>query len=272
MASHGSEAGMTPHEPMPQLSPRDLMNAALEISATAEPIALRCFRSDLAIEHKPDTSPVTAADQETETEMRRGIEARFPSHGILGEEFAGKVAKSEFTWIIDPIDGTRSFIAGVPLFGMLIGVLQGKTPVAGVIRMPALGECYAGYRGGGATLNGAAVGCRARPVDEAYIFINEANLMVDSELERLRRLMSLGRERRFFNDCYAFALLAAGRIDAVVDIGLQPYDYLPIVPVVEAAGGMMTDWRGGSLGVESDGTVIAAATRELHTALVRLLR
>ena len=256
----------------PPSSPRDLMNAALEISAAAESIPLRYFRSDVTVENKPDESPVTVADRETEQAIRHAIAERFPTHGILGEEFGKSGEESEFTWIVDPIDGTRSFISGVPLFGMLIGVLQGDDPVAGVIRMPALGEVFAGCRGGRATADGIEIGCRARPIEQAYIFINEANLMVESEPERLKRLMGFGRDRRFFNDCYAFALLAAGRIDAVVDMGLQPYDYLPVAPVVEAAGGVMTDWKGAPLGLGSDGKVIAAATEELHKELTSLLR
>jgi inositol-phosphate phosphatase/L-galactose 1-phosphate phosphatase/histidinol-phosphatase len=257
---------------MPDLSPFDLMNAALEISAAAEPIPRDYFRSGVAVEDKPDESPVTVADRETEAAIREAIAERFPTHGIFGEEFGKTDAQSDTTWIIDPIDGTRSFICGVPLFGMLLGVLQNDEPIAGVIRMPALGESYAGHRGGHATTNGAEIRCRRRPVDEAYVFINEANLMVESDLERLKRLMHCGRDYRFFNDCYAFALLAAGKIDAVVDTGLQPYDYLPVTPVVESAGGIITDWSGNTLGLDSDGTLIAAATEELHAELMRLLR
>ncbi len=254
-------------------SPRDLLQAAIEISGTAASIPMRYFRSTLTVEDKPDDSPVTIADRETEEHIRRAIEARFPEHGILGEEFGQDKAGAEHTWIIDPIDGTRSFICGVPLFGMLLGVLHNDVPIAGVIRMPALDECFAGCRDGGATLNGAPIHCRniVNP-QEARIFINEANRMVEREPERLRRLMTLGHTRRFSNDCYPFGLLAAGQIDAVVDFDLQPYDYLPLVPVVEAAGGTISDWRGMPLGLRSDGTVLAAATRELHQALMdRLL-
>ena len=114
--------------------------------------------------------------------------------------------------------------------------------------------------------------CRRRPVEKSYVFINEANLMVGPDLERLKRLMHVGHDQRFFNDCYAFALLAAGKIDAVVDTGLQPYDYLPVAPVVEAAGGIITDWQGRKLALGSDGTVIAAATPELHAELIDRLR
>jgi inositol-phosphate phosphatase/L-galactose 1-phosphate phosphatase/histidinol-phosphatase len=257
---------------MTHLSPYDLMNAALEISAAAEEVPQRYFRSAVAVEDKPDESPVTIADRETEAAIRIELEERFPTHGIFGEEFGKSDAQSDYTWVVDPIDGTRSFICGVPLFGMLLGVLQSGDPVAGVIRMPALGESYAGCRGGPATMNGADIRCRKRPVDQAYVFINEANLMVESDLERLKRLMHCGHDHRFFNDCYAFALLAAGRIDAVVDTGLQPYDYLPVAPVVESAGGIMTDWKGETLGLDSDGTVIAAATEEMHAALLKALR
>lgn len=252
-------------------SPLDLMNAALEISAAAEPIPLRYFRSALAIEDKADASPVTVADRETEARIRDELAARFPDHGIFGEEFGRSETQSPFTWIVDPIDGTRSFICGLPLFGMLLGVLEDAEPVAGVIRMPALGEVYAGSRDGGATMNGAPIHCGARSIDESYVFINEANLMVEPDLERLKRLMQIGRDYRFFNDCYAFALLAAGKIDAVVDTGLQPYDYLPVVPVIEAAGGVVSDWQGAPLALDSDGTVIAAATVELHQELLGIL-
>ncbi len=258
---------------MPHITPNDLMNAALDIGAAAEPTALKHFRSDLAVEDKPDESPVTIADRETEKRIRAELADRFPDHGIFGEEYGRQETDSEFTWIIDPIDGTKSFICGVPLFGMLIGVLEAGEPVAGVIRMPALGESYAGCRGGGANLSGAAIGCRQiTKADDARIFVNEANQLVTEEPQRLARLMGMGHIFRFFTDCYSYALLAAGKIDAVVEMGLQPYDYLPVAPVIEAAGGIVTDWQGERLGLHSDGTIIAAATPELHAAILAQLR
>lgn len=254
-------------------SPQDLLKAALEISEAAAVIPMRYFRAGVAVEDKPDESPVTIADRETEAHIRKAIETRFPSHGIFGEEYGKANADAEHTWIIDPIDGTRSFICGVPLFGMLLGVLRKGVPVAGVIRMPALGETFAGCRGGGATLNGAPVGCRRlADIGEARLFINEANRMVEREPARLKRLMQFGQVRRFSNDCYPFGLLAAGQVDAVVDFDLQPYDYLPVVPVVEAAGGIITEWSGKPLGLNSEGTVVAAATPEMHAALIDRLR
>jgi len=258
---------------MPELSPKDLLDAALEISATAAAIPMQYFRSAIAVEDKPDQSPVTIADRETEAHIRRAIEKRFPAHGIFGEEFGTSGGGTDYTWIIDPIDGTRSFICGVPLFGMLLGVLAGDEPVAGVIRMPALGETFGGFRGGGATKDGAPIRCRqTNKIEEARIVINEANRMMLKDPLRLRHLMSLGQIRRFLNDCYPFALLSMGQIDVVVDSDLQPYDYLPVVPVVEAAGGVMTNWKGEKLGLKSDGNVLAAATPELHRAVMNRLR
>jgi histidinol phosphatase-like enzyme (inositol monophosphatase family) len=257
---------------MPVLTPQELLAAAIEISGSAAAIPMRYFRGEIAVEDKADETPVTIADKETEEHIRRAVLERFPLHGIYGEEFGRQNAEREHTWIIDPIDGTRSFICGVPLFGMLVGVLRDGAPEVGVIRMPALGEVYAGCRGGGATRNGEPIRCRGTTaLAEARLFINEANLMVERQPERLARLMQVGHIRRFFNDCYPFALLAAGRIDAVVDFDLKPYDFLPVVPVIEAAGGIVTDWRGGKLGLASDGSIVAAATPELHAAIIRLL-
>ncbi len=258
---------------MPSHSPADLLDAALSISGEAAAIPMRYFRAGVAVEDKPDESPVTVADRETEKAIRAAIETRFPKHGIFGEEFGKSHVDAEFTWIIDPIDGTRSFICGAPLFGMLLGVLHEGAPVAGVIRMPGLGEIFGGAVGVGATMNGTPISCRTGvKLEHARIFINEAIRLVDREPALLKRLMEFGHTRRFFNDCYSFALLAMGQIDAVVDFDLQPYDYLPVVPVVEAAGGIITDWRGEKLGLKSDGTLVAAATPELHKELLSILR
>ena len=152
---------------------------------------------------------------------------------------------------------------------MLLGVLQDGEAVAGVIRMPALGETFAGARGDGATMNGKPISCRTGLKPEARIFINGAIRMVDRKPALLEAAHGLRPHPRSFNDCYPFALLAMGQIDAVVDFDLQPYDYLPVVPVVEAAGGIITDWQGEKLGLESDGTLVAAATPELHEELLR---
>ena len=258
---------------MTDISSQDLLKAVVEITAEAAEIPMRYFRAGIAVEDKADESPVTIADRETEEHIRSAILHRFPGHGILGEEFGQSGGEADTIWVVDPIDGTRSFICGVPVFGMLLGVMRDGAMQAGVIRMPALGECYAGSLGGQATLNGNPIACRKlADIGEARLFINEANLMVEREPDRLRRLLQIGRVRRFFNDCYPFALLAAGHIDAVVDFDLKPYDFLPFVAVVEAAGGIVTDWAGHGLALSSDGSIVAAATPELHREIIDRLR
>ena len=254
-------------------TPSELLDAALEISAAAASIPLRYFRSGVAVEDKADESPVTIADRETEAAITRAILERFPTHAIFGEEFGRQEGTSAYTWIVDPIDGTKSFISGSPLFGMLLGVVRDGHPEAGLIRMPALGECIAGCRGRGAALKGDPVRCRpAPPLAEARLYLNESNLLMLREPERFARLAQAGRLRRFAYDCYSFALLAMGQIDAVVDYDLKPYDYMPVVPVIEAAGGVITDWQGDALGLRSGGTVVAAGSPALHAELLELLR
>jgi fructose-1,6-bisphosphatase/inositol monophosphatase family enzyme len=150
---------------------------------------------------------------------------------------------------------------------MLLGVFRDGRPEAGVIRMPALNEVFGGFRGGHATCNGQRIRCRPAPrLAEARLYLNEANQLMEREPDRFSRLMRAGKLRRFAYDCYSFALLAMGQIDAVVDFDLQPYDYMAVVPVVEAAGGRITDWQGRPLGLGSDGSVLAAGSVELHGA------
>ena len=257
----------------PQPSAAELLAAALEISEAASRIPLKHFRLGVEVDTKADRSPVTIADRDTEDDLRRAIRDRFPAHGIFGEEFGRTDSEHPLTWIIDPIDGTKSFISGMPLFGLLLGVLRDGVPEVGIMRMPALGECFAGVSGGvAATMNGEPIRCRPMSrLDDATIYLNEANLLMTAEPDRFGRLMETGRLRRFAYDCYSYALLAMGHIDAVVDYDLKPYDYLPIVPIVEAAGGIITDWSGRRLGLASDGTLIAAGGPDIHAKLLKLL-
>jgi inositol-phosphate phosphatase/L-galactose 1-phosphate phosphatase/histidinol-phosphatase len=243
---------------------------AVTITEAAAKVAMSHFRTGIAVETKPDESPVTVADKATEQEIREGLAHHFSTDAIFGEEFGG-IASDE-CWIIDPIDGTRSFIVGLPLFGMLLGYLSGGKPALGVIRMPALDEVYAGSVGGGATCNGVPISvstCTTLP--DARLFINEGDKLAVSEPDVFAKLIHAGALRRLGADCYPHALVAAGYADAVVDFDLQPYDFLPVSAVVTAAGGMMTDWSGEPLTMASDGRTLTAATPELHSALFKLV-
>ncbi|MQX37689.1 inositol monophosphatase family protein [Roseospira navarrensis] len=259
----------------PPLSPdarRALLTRAAAIADEAGRIAARAFRTGLDVEAKADASPVTMADRETERALRAALRDALPEAGLLGEEYGAADLDRPLVWVVDPIDGTKSFISGMPLFGTLVGLLEHGTPVAGVIHMPALGETFAGGAGLGAWLNDRPVSCRpTRALAEAFVCCNDLGGLIRAEPEAARRLLDAPRILRPTGDCYPYGQLAAGWVDAVVDFGLQPYDYLPVVGVVEGAGGVITDWRGHPLTRQSDGRVVAAATPDLHAALLRVL-
>ncbi|NRG18972.1 inositol monophosphatase [Rhizobiales bacterium] len=245
---------------------------ATEIVERASPIAMAHFRAPLALEAKADNSPVTIADRETETFIRKELASAFPQDGIFGEEFGTDNPDAEAVWFIDPIDGTRSFITGNPLFGMLLGRYAKDLPQLGIVRMPALNETYVGVKGHGATLNTKTITSRGTTrLCDAMVYINEAEQMNADDPARFSRLCSIGHTRRMAYDCYPHALVASGQIDAVVDFGLEPYDYLPLVGLVEAAGGVMCDWNGGPLGLASDGRVVTAATPALRDEILAVL-
>ena len=249
----------------------ELLQAARAFAAAAAPVALRHFRTPLDVEAKDDASPVTRADRETEAHLRDAIAARFPDHGILGEEFGAQTPDAEFVWTIDPIDGTKSFLSGHPLWGMLIGLSYRGKPLLGVIAMPALGEQMYGGSGLGCMLDGIRVHARPAPlVGDALLIINELPRIIAAEPGTAAKLLRIGPYPRAAADCYSYVQLAAGWVDAVVDHGLQPHDWLAVLPVLQAAGVRMTDWQGNPLGPGSDGRVVAARP-ELHESLLKCL-
>lgn len=250
----------------------DYSSHALHMAEVAGQTARGFFRGRLGVEFKADESPVTQADKAIEAEVRRYLSEHFPDHGILGEEHGIEGETSANMWIIDPIDGTRSFLSGHPLFGFLLGHLVNGQPSIGVIGMPALHETFLGIKGAGASLNGKEIHTSDQTeLDQSILFINEGEKLFKDKPEVFERLVKAGQTRRFSYDCYPHALLAAGHVDVVVDYDLQPYDYLPVCAVVEAAGGVMTDWQGKPLTLESDGCVISAATPELHAQMLKLV-
>lgn len=249
-----------------------LLRAAQDIAAQSTVLTMRHFRSAVAVQDKEDASPVTIADRTTETAIRQAITERFPDHGVMGEEYDAVGIDREYVWVVDPIDGTKSFISGVPLFGTLIGVLRHGRPVVGVIHMPGLNETFAGSQGFGTRMNGTPIHCRRGVAPEAaFLCFNELHKLVRRVPDKANRLLASGRYQRPTMDCYPYAQLAAGWVDGVVDYDLDPYDYLPLVGVVEGAGGIITDWRGAPLSAGSDGSVAAAASPEIHEALLAAL-
>ena len=236
---------------------------ALRLADAARPIAMAHFRSALAIENKADHSPVTIADRAIEAELRRMIQAEFPTHAILGEEY-GKTPGTEFTWVLDPIDGTKSFISGVPLFGTLIALLHGEQSVLGIIDIPATRERWLGQRGSATLFNASTARVsNCQRIEDARVFTTSPDMFDAAGWQRFDALSRRAAFRRYGGDCYIYGLLASGHCDLVIETGLQPYDYLATVPVIEGAGGKISDWRGNPLGLNSKGDVIAAASEAL---------
>lgn len=243
----------------------DLVKFAETLAAEARRLSRRWFRHALEVQTKIDASPVTIADREVEATLRRRIAERYPEHGILGEEMGNDHTGAEYVWAIDPIDGTRSFISGYPLWGTLLAVLHKGTPMLGLIDVPVLDERWIGGADLATRLNGTR--CRTsncEQIDEASLYTTSPDLFEGADRAAFERLSETVHMRRFGGDCYNYAVLAAGYIDLVMESGLQPYDYLALVPVIENAGGVITDWAGRSLGMHSDGRVLAAANAELH--------
>jgi inositol-phosphate phosphatase/L-galactose 1-phosphate phosphatase/histidinol-phosphatase len=230
------------------------------------------FRTPLAVDDKPDRTPVTAADREAEAAMRRLIEARFPDHGILGEEFGARRETAEFVWVLDPIDGTKSFISGVPLFGTLIALMQDGRALLGVIDQPVSRERWVGAVGRESTLNGAPIRCRACPgLAPATLYATAPEMFRGEDAAAFARVSAAAKLVRFGLDCYAYGLVAAGFVDLVVEAGLKPYDFCAIAPIVEGAGGVASDWQGRALDLGSDGRVLIAGDRRAHRAAIALL-
>ena len=249
-----------------------LLNLALHLADAAGEVIRPYFRKPLAIRDKPDLTPVTAADRAAEAAMRALIEARFPDHGIVGEEFGRVREDAEFVWTLDPIDGTKSFISGVPLFGTLIALTLDGRSILGVIDQPILRERWVGAVGRPTTLNGAAIQCRACPtLAAATLFATTPDMFKGEDAACFARVSAAVKLTRFGADCYAYGLVATGFVDLVLEASLKPYDFCAMVPIVEGAGGVATDWRGGSLHLASDGRILVAGDRRLHGAALALL-
>jgi len=242
---------------------------AADVADAVRAQALHHFRSALTIDDKADSSPVTVADREIEAYMRARITESFPADGIFGEEQGPTHLESRDIWVVDPIDGTKSFVSGHPLFGNLMARLRDGKPQLGQIDMPALSERWQGVAGAPSTHNGMPCktsGCTSLSSARAYttdpeLFIGETRPVYETLRASVRLL-------RFGGDCYNYGLLASGHCDVVLEIGLQPYDYLPVVQIIQGAGGVVTDWSGRELGLNSGGDVLASATPELHRAML----
>lgn len=254
----------------------ELEDFALELAHTAGGIARAHFRQPIIVENKGGSvfDPVTNADRAIERVLRAAIVERYPDHGIVAEEEGERVGRGEYTWYIDPIDGTRAFMTGSPLWGTLIGLTRGVQPLFGVLVQPVLEEVFFGAPNGSwlikadrrVRLQGRA--CSA--LDRAVLACTHPGMFAGAHLAAFNQLAGRCLLHRFGGDCYNYAMLAAGFIDLVVEGQLKPFDIVPLMPILEAAGCVVTDWSGGR--PLKGGYVVAAATPQLHAAALELLR
>ena len=259
-------AGVTP----PDLGA--LTGFALDLAEIARPIVRRHFRAGAAITTKADGSPVTEADRAVEQAMREAIGSAYPDHGIVGEEFGDTAPDAEWVWVLDPIDGTRSFITGKPVFATLIGLAHYGQPVLGIIDQAIMGERWLGVTGAATTLNDAPA--RVRPCEalaQAALYTAGPEWFLGADREAFDRLHHEVLITQYSADAYAFGLLASGQVDLAVECGLKPYDYWALIPVIEGAGGVITDWSGDPLTLKSPGKVLAAGDQQVHRRAIATL-
>ena len=234
------------------------------------------FRTSLSVENKAGPGqfdPVTAADRAAETAMRTLIRQSFPEHGIVGEEYGNERTQAEYFWVLDPIDGTKSFITGMPAWGTLIALTRAGMPVYGMMHQPFTRERFSGD-GGAARYRGPAGERtlrvkRCAELSEALLMTTSPLLMKDADREMFGKVEKAVRLSRYGGDCYAYCMLAAGHVDLVIETELKPYDILPLIPIIAGAGGIVTTWDGGL--PTAGGRIIAAGDRRMHEAAMKVL-
>lgn len=257
---------------------RELAEFAVATAEEAGRIALQYFRTDVAVTNKAKKrafDPVTQADREVEACIRKRIQARYPAHRIVGEEYGAEGDAGAPAWLIDPIDGTRTFISGSPMWGVLLGLMDGTQPVAGLMHQPFVGETFVGARGEGAWLvrggNWRKLAVRGTEslADATLACTHPSMFRTPPELAAFQRVESACRLSRYGTECYGYCLLAGGFVDIVIEADLEPYDIVPLIPVVEGAGGIVSNWRGEP--AIAGGGVVACATPALHAQVLELL-
>lgn len=238
--------------------------------ASGRLIAERFTRGEMTVDTKADLSIVTETDRDVENMLREMIHAIHPDHGIIGEEFGAETPDADYVWTLDPIDGTISFVSGVPLFGTLIGLMHNGEPILGVIHQPVLGEMMIGD-GEKTTLNGREVAVRpCQDLEKATLLTTDPNLadrfQDGAKFQALRRSAAMTRT---WGDCYGYLMLASGRADIMVDPIMNQWDLIPLIPIIRGAGGVITDWQGGD---PITGNSIVAAGPDLHPQVLAILR
>ena len=235
-------------------------------------IIKKYFRTSLSVDKKEDETPVTIADKNTELKIRELIQENYPDHGILGEEYEEKNINSEYLWVIDPIDGTRSFIAGHKDFGTLIALLHNNKPIIGVINCPMHKERWVGVQGMKTLLNGEEVKTsNITSLNKSYVVTSGLYFNNDNLRKGFEKIIEKTKYHRFGGDCYMYGMLASGLVEIVIEDTLKAYDYMALIPVIEGAGGKVSDKYGKTANIHSGGSIVASANSHLHKQLIDII-
>ncbi len=256
---------------------KEIIDFANHLADISGDVIKKYFRQENGEITKEDDSPVTKADREAEKAMRDAIEKKFPTHGIIGEEYGVKEAKSDFTWVLDPIDGTSSFIIGRAIFGTLIALTSGQKSLLGIMNQPITNERWIGIVNDGAYFNGKKINTRnCTEISQAVMCSSSSFYFQNEDEEILKKITRLTKYQKlggiiYGGDCYSYASLASGFVDIVLDPGLKIYDYAATMPIVEMAGGITTDWQGNNPKLKSGVKLLACANKKLHEKVLKVL-
>lgn len=248
-----------------------MVDFAEYLADEARKVIIPHYRKQVDIENKADSTPVTEVDKRVEEVIRKLIEINYPEHGIIGEEYGEAKTNAEFIWVVDPIDGTKSFIAGRPLFGTLISLVREEKPILGLIDQPILSERWLGVNGQ-TKFNNRKIQTRfCDGLANAYFVTTSPHAFEGWDMPRIDKITKAAGCSIYGGDCYAYGQLAMGLVDAVVESGLKNYDFCALVPVIENAGGKITDWEGRELKLNSRGKILATGDAALHEKIKELL-
>ena len=250
----------------------ELSDFSKHLADESEKIIKKYFRTTLNVDRKEDKSPVTIADKEVELKIREIIKNNYPHHGILGEEFDQKNIESEYIWVIDPIYGTRSFIAGHKDFGTLIALVYNNKPILGIINCPMHNERWIGITNKETTMNNKVVKTsNIKFINESY-FCTSGLYLEDIHFKKsCDKIINKSKYYRLGGDCYMYGMIASGLIEIVLEDTLKTHDYMALIPVIEGAGGVVTDKYGSPVTINSDGSIVASANKSLHNQIINII-
>ncbi|QIQ22354.1 histidinol-phosphatase [Zophobihabitans entericus] len=249
-----------------------LLTFAKKLADTSRSIILDSLKNPIVFDTKSDLSPVTVIDQKVEKSLRDLITESYPEHGILGEEYESEKLDADYVWVIDPIDGTKAFVTGLPVYGTLISLTYKGVPFIGIIDHPFTSERWVGIDGQVTTYNDKPVSTRqCSKLADAIVSIGNPESLSSGETANFTKLCQQTKWRVYGGSCYVYARLSSGQIDISVDSGLDPFDYCALDVVIRNAGGILTDWEGKRLSIHSGHRVVASGDKELHQEVIKVL-